>query len=472
MRETDEALQTGGLVQSVDYTGEWWLPQDPGQRVAGVLHFTGSDAPRLMLIGSFRDSSTMGQAFRTPIILGETDRASQVTLYGCLETRTTLGTLYTAEFVAEAILEGHHFETRESVAFRSLSVSYDNLIDWTGVSGLRTTVERLENGLRLGSSYQAPADFAVHVSGRTIRLEHHFTASGSRTGRLLWEQQSFVEVEPQDPTTLERLLADTFYHIRNFISLGVGKPVRERAVQGEVGGTQNEERVRVKVYYPVVGGESESGTIHPGNMLFSLRDIAESYEGCLAAWFQKAETLRPVYDLYFATLFSPSMFLETHFLNLAQAAESYHRRTRATALMPAGPFAEVLSMLRATLAQSGLSKELHDALSAKLQYLNEPALRRRLEELLKELTDLATTFIPNQVTFARSVADTRNYHTHYSPELEAKAARGSQMLTLVEQLTFLLQACFLVEMGLPRDKIAALLDRNQRIAYFRTRFQS
>ena len=66
--------------------------------------------------------------------------------------------------------------------------------------------------------------------------------------------------------------------------------------------------------------------LYPYDMLFTFKDISDRFEILLKNWFEKADTLGPVYDLYFGTLYNPRMYLQHQFLSLIQAIEVYHRR--------------------------------------------------------------------------------------------------------------------------------------------------
>ncbi len=61
-------------------------------------------------------------------------------------------------------------------------------------------------------------------------------------------------------------------------------------------------------------------------MLFSLYDIESQFSLIMQRWFNSFEELDSVFNLFFSIKYKPDMYLENQFINLAQAAESYHRR--------------------------------------------------------------------------------------------------------------------------------------------------
>jgi hypothetical protein len=67
-----------------------------------------------------------------------------------------------------------------------------------------------------------------------------------------------------------------------------------------------------------------------------------------------------------------------------------------------------------------------------------------------------------QGIFADKVADTRNYFTHYSPELKEKAAlRGEELRDLRRKLRLILQICFLEQLGFSIDTITGIFKRSR-----------
>lgn len=121
------------------------------------------------------------------------------------------------------------------------------------------------------------------------------------------------------------------YHIQNFLTLGITKSVHPLAIKGitEV----NKEMINDKTNYPPVEIFYRLSdilkvpkTLPPFDMLFTFKDISGRFESFLRNWFEKLDSLEPIYDLYFGTLYNPRMYPEHRFLSLIQAIESFHQR--------------------------------------------------------------------------------------------------------------------------------------------------
>jgi hypothetical protein len=64
--------------------------------------------------------------------------------------------------------------------------------------------------------------------------------------------------------------------------------------------------------------------------------------------------------------------------------------------------------------------------------------------------------------FISRFVDSRNYYTHYSPELENKAATGTALYLLVVQLRAIIEMSLLRELGFSCEAIDAILERVRR----------
>jgi hypothetical protein len=66
--------------------------------------------------------------------------------------------------------------------------------------------------------------------------------------------------------------------------------------------------------------------------------------------------------------------------------------------------------------------------------------------------------------FTKLALDTRNYFTHWNPKLEARAAKGEQLVALTRAVKLLFEITLMMELGFTKTDIAHnALDTNQRL---------
>jgi hypothetical protein len=283
-------------------------------------------------------------------------------------------------------------------------------------------------------------------------------------------QNTFLKVEPPHACHIDDYFKNFFYHIQNFISLGVGKAVYPLVMKGK------NEKCNVEfdkgqivyndieVFYRAREFQETSKKLHPLDMVFFLGDIKDDLERYLDNWFKKAQLIQPVYDLYFATLYSPKMYLQHEFLSLIQALEVYHRRVYGGKYISDASFKDIYVKLVGAIPE-GTAEDFKASLKGKMNYLHEYSLRKRLKKITDNLNSVIGILIKNTDAFIDDVENTRNFLTHYDKSLDGKGKTGNELYVLTEKTKFLLEMCFLLEMGMPMDKIKNLADRNQRYQY-------
>jgi len=190
-------------------------------------------------------------------------------------------------------------------------------------------------------------------------------------------------------------------------------------------------------------------------MLLPFQDLRQTNtaETLFENWFQKEEVLRPVYDLLLSTVYSPGQHVQSTFLSLAQALESFHRRVHGGNYLSEEGYSSIKNALIAAIP-AGIDEKLSGKLKAMLQYANELSLKSRLDDLLEgirrdHLDNLAGTDDPRR--FVRSLVDIRNYLTHYGEHKPSILESTTEMYNLNRRLTALLLLLILKYLGLPED---------------------
>ena len=466
-------------MDSRELKGDWWLPGKPSCKVSGTLSFGGDDTPRLSLIGtllSFDEYRSLPRNFAPPIILGRSATGEQVTLYRCHEVSTTFSSghsgISTATFIASLVFVGRHFDTPDQLLFERLAIRYDRIVDWVWISGFHFIREPESGRLRkLTVEYSLPPSILeVNVTGLAIRFIPDFYHRSTNAWHHDLQQRLFIEVQPSHPMSVEDFVEEIFYHVQNFICLGLGYPVYPVEVRATLPVSSRKPKLQesslqtVEVYYAGTQASIKDKPIYAGQMLFNFISIRNEFEQYLTSWFSKATILKPVYDLYFGTMYGSGMYPESNFLNLAQAVETYHRRVDNDegTYLKEDQFAPLRAALVKTLDGFGLSSQVRDAYKKKLKYFNEWSLRKRLKRVLKSCGKSVTLLIPNINRFVERVVTTRNYLTHYDPELKARAATGPALHSLTNQLKSVLEICLLKEIGFSEEKREQIINDTLR----------
>jgi hypothetical protein len=396
-------------------------------------------------------------------ILGLSTDGKSFTLERCLPTGWGFGGIVTEQFAPAVILEGAHYAEGEAVLFDELLVQYTQLDAWVATSGLTLEFEsESETIAGINIAFRPPEPVTVQLADFKFEVDFRWTLKHpAPLGTAVdLAQHAALTLAFAKPAPLERCF-DLVYQLRNFIALGVGRPVTPTTVRGTVlrphgvereFGERQPPRLGMNIFFRLPD-VPEVRQAHPAEMLFTLADARDRFAQLVENWFGKQELLRPVFDLYFGAIYNRQAFLEQRFLSLMQAIETFHRRTSTeTELPPTDHERRLEEILTA-------APEMHrDWLSGKLTYSNELTLRKRLSDVLGRCPKVVSKLVKKK-SFIHQVYTARNYLTHYDQALEAEAPKGLDLYPLTVQLQALVEMCLFLELGFDCAEVDGFFER-------------
>jgi hypothetical protein len=216
----------------------------------------------------------------------------------------------------------------------------------------------------------------------------------------------------------------------------------------------------INVYIPHLALKDDINILDPLDILFTYKDIEENFESIFKNWLEKKSIIEPVYNLYLTVLYKKDRNLVVNFLQIIQAIETFHRRTRNNFELSEEEYNNKINSIL-----DKVPEEYKQWLQDKLHYANEINLRKRLKELCREFPEVINSYIGHIRTFANQVYCSRNYYTHYDPQSEDQAVKGRELYYITQRLKLLLEICLLKEILLSNQEIKTLIDKNERYNY-------
>jgi hypothetical protein len=192
-------------------------------------------------------------------------------------------------------------------------------------------------------------------------------------------------------------------------------------------------------------------------MLFGYGHIRDEFPVIIKNWFEKYDLLEPAFNLLFDQFYNNERFSENTFLNLAQAAETFHARTHNHTRMPKDDFNKMKTDI-----YSLVPNQYHDWLKDQFSFGNNLNLHTRLTEIVSKYSnEILDKIIGDKELFVKQVKWSRNYYTHYSSSGEKQALKGVDLFYLTEKLKIVLVCTFLIEVGFDNEKLKKLLEQNK-----------
>lgn len=470
-------------MNSFDYSGYWWLPGNEENKHFGNLSFSHNEGLTLEMFGSFSldalepgESVSLGDIKQYPVIKGITRGGKYLTLFDC----DSAGLVLSAPgFASKKFTIGYAFEETTPNTKRSPSstfykafLQYTYLPDWVGSSGIQENLFlNNETGKldRLEVTYRTPDEVVANLEKAKISIVegYNFSSRNRLTHGVSLQPIISFEIEVVDEMALEDWFTQYIEPLRDFLTLATRRPnavtrlsLYSNQNRAEASGSTLETSATT-IYYrqPVARRAREEKAVDIYNMLFGFHDISVEFEQVLNTWLSKRDKFRSTMNLFFAVENTSGTSLNNEFLNLVQALEVYHRQRFNSTIIPGSDYREK----KEEIVES-VPGEYRTWLTEQLAYGNQPRLFQRLLELSKHTEKVTSKLVTNSENFARKVTDTRNFLTHYSRRSK-NVMDDEELFRATQSLSYMIQACLMLELGLSEERIVKLFERNQRFLF-------
>lgn len=458
------------ILDEFSVRGRWFLRDHPNDVVPGELQFS-SAGIRLKLDDHFQilaaptalERILQSQPFKAPVIFGTTATGELCTLRRTFAAHIGGGE---CEFVANELLVGAHVENDAEGRVGAAMADFTHLEEWAYVPQFRFESNADQ---RNGFSFPTEPLEVLRVDDappfKSLVLRSAVQQQWRRTELHAKIRTSIrAEFSAGLSITDARMTVDS---LANLFSLLVGDavyPIKVRLIMPaelhattlDVFGALREHRTRIE-YGP--------------DMTLPLSELSEEAAGLIRKWFMQEPTLRPVYSLLLSTVRAPNQYVQSTYLSLVQAIESFHRIAYGGYYESTKAYESIEEALSRAIP-SEASDGLKSKLQVMLKYGNHFSLRKRLKDLFDRLGPTLTDKflgVEKLSDFVGSVVDLRNYLTHHdessSPGVSRIANNTVKMYNLNQRLRALTTALVFAYLGMPEHHVMKLFSiRNLNLA--------
>lgn len=425
---------------SGDFSGLWWLPDDPEKTWGGFLHLAEGQRPQLHVAGLMTGLTKRFAAITEhPVIHGVTASGKLVTLFGGTETGGQMQLF--SEVIGETIVTaprayiGNHFASEASAGFRRMSLRLTYLDAWFPAPWIDRKIEydskqRLRRGVL---TFEPGKGATVKLPFGSLTFDHNFSASGDQRRDAHFAQTAWIFAATDRRQPLQWWETTVVKPLRHLISLSTELPAWVEEIRLRPWVTKTDDEVEV-VWANDRTLEAREDP-HHAQMLLWYGDVADRLGEALTNWFAVVEAIPQVLDQFFGTFNSTRSFAQTRFTMTASAAEAYHRERIGGLDVP-----PEMHKKRMQQARQGVDKEFRSWLNERL-WRNEPTFQRRIEELCERVPEVAKLMVGDNIeAFAGPVRGARNLRTH----LGAGGEKATHNLVQMQaQLATILEAALL-----------------------------
>jgi hypothetical protein len=499
-------------MRSIEAYGSWFLSNNPDHKVSGKLTFSQSEYPKLNLtdfweqnsIKDFFEKREYPLIFGLAIIDGQTKNFS---VFNSRVTRTGSSVTLTASFF---IVGDVYFDLKDISRIDSCHIRFQYLEEWIRENGFiyEEIKQKSESSYKEGiiryvcpkpSKVAAFEGFEIHLGDIPVNIENLNFWGDFIVGECKLDLVSQKEIIIRSS---ERHLDDFFDEIdsmQQFLIFCMNRgtypkklefdyvheyevfraknwdafsPEKKFTIEPE----KKSEHKKAEVFYRSQPNWSHETKYDRSQELVPFGEIKGNFHDFYQSWRTKYPKLQTVMNLYFADIYIPLQYINTAFLNLAQAIEGFHRiGYKEGYIQDRSIKKDISKSLEDTFTKKIEEHNLtqhKNSLIGKLNHWNDLSLRERLLDLY---TDQVANCLPDSFfdeyssaeledkhkDFFKSICKTRNTLTHLSKE-SSKISEGD-LLVLIRKVRLFLQVCLLIYFDLDKDatrRIATLKLRN------------
>lgn len=465
------------LLESREWRGVWWLPEDPGTSVSGILTYTPWLGLKLELIGAFEDriwenvADAMLQSVQRretfPVIHG-TCEGQPMTLMnvspsGRQQYRTMLDAGYSEQNldVADAIF-GAHVASSSETTFSAFSCSIENLHVFAGAQStsaeMRIDSATMRPTGEASIAIQTPKPVEVSLPWGTVTLRHLVTmptqVDAYESRKVETNHSASLEFLPAEPFALDRVWGE-IYTAQDLLALAldcgpalswVSGHVSEQAEGGHVQGGPASRRVWL--FRNARGLPDRNRRLSPsGHGAFDATELP--LEEVLPRWWEVVERFQAACHMVLGSRYVEDHYLESMVVVAVASAEAFHRQ------LPDAkpPFSRDDNLRRLSKAFDTL-----DAETAKWLRSIVPggfSLAQRLDALAARLpAQTASRLLPNPKAWVKAAKESRNGLMHAGRD----EGGCDRLVATLEVTRAVVTVNLLVELGLSDQQLVNALD--------------
>jgi len=452
------------MIQEQTFKGLWSLPGSM-IKLTGFLTFDPADGPRLELVGTF---NSYWDHKPHELVLGETTQG-WITL---LDVRYDSGgsshvtKTTTAVYRPSMIFSGHRFESIDEIRFTSVSFQVFNLLEWLDIDGL--TEERKYSDYEFNYKQPVPIPFNCY-EGCECKIEFHLNGQYlNQYYKIQYEQACKVTFQYASKRNYNEILLDIFTFV-GFVTLCAYEQSYPKKIDffddSLIDGFVQEKLN--KVIPQAVECIYQNAFYSPDykirkwhQHLIRYSGIDKQFPSIIQKWFDKHKELNQVMNLLLRYFVDKYDFNTEKFMDAVRALEIFHRRNFPNHSLPESDY-EKLKVKFSSVPE--LTPDEEKWIAAKLQHGNEPFLKRRLEDLIKQYSfAYFNERVPDTKKFCRQAVDLRNHFTHFDNSSTSKALTGKELFDLTENLRLLLFSAVFNTIGITSE---AFDDTTRNLVY-------
>lgn len=431
--------------------GEWWLPEKTDDIIQGVLHLTEKGKIELRSIQRFDCSGLDFCGENYPVVNGRLSTGPKVTLINAYRNSSFHTPGYQEDHYApKAVVIGQHVDTWDFLV-KAIEADFDRVSDWFGINPFQISYPK--DHTKMAVTCEVQHFPAITVGEKSIALRYNQRMSHEKHSMSI-EYHVRAKVEFPDRIRITDAI-DELQKLSDFFTLCMGT----KCDYDNISFTYDENDQN---YLLMNRSENDAAPErkHLPPFLISYSDIGPLLSHCLESWDQRHAEIAPIID-YFVEAHDTSLHHSTvmTFLKLAQALESYSRKTWKESAEPQDAYEAKVERI---LARFDDLDEERQMLSEMLKRpgANEPSNNQRFNSMLRRTKIyLGISSSKSVGKLGYRVVTTRNYYTHFNEDLKSRIYSNIDLYYVNSLLREMLRILIMQALDIPDETIQNAMNK-------------
>jgi len=448
------------MLEPFETMGQWWIPGSKDVFSGTFRYIPQEEVLELKFIGKLEKGPIIKNI---KIINGLTVGGQYMTLLNCFAYMDSLRApgYITTKAIPQFVFVGFCFKTIEEITFNKATYSCYNNEDFMGESGFKSEHIIKDNKVEYDLSYKYPEPINFKIEDFDISTTWQITWPSIGPEIDIQEKAGFAIKSSKCHTHIE-FLNTPITRVNTLLEIIIGErvPIREVTLISEkIGRTFNDGEFYTQpisllwnqtISYPLPKRKA------PFELVFSFYEIKNEINNIIQKWHETHQRYKSAIGLFLTVQrMRRELSVEQTFLNLCRVLEVYHRLKSSETYIEPEKYEHLLENIIGVVP-----KEHKKYIRQRLQYGNELTLRKRLKMIYDLLPQKIQEKIENKDIFCEKVVNSRNYLTHFDENIKPLKLSSDEMLKYGTIMINMCKALFLLEIGIPYEKI------NQKLGDF------
>jgi len=469
-RRSQPGASRGIKLDAFESAGEWWLPDNPDDRVVGTLKYSADDGFRLSIPfgfvgGAGFDDVIVTASVQRPVVHGLLRDGRCATLLNSLRVDSTI---HLPGAGREEIHASVGFVSRVEVApnpeIDLVNVSYTHLRDWA-VWHPASAKHQAVDGRPTGSAdyhYESPpATVLADTIDWRIELVHTARLSSVSVEGFRVRHDCLLTIRPSHPMSFQSAQDDLLIPLKSFFVFCLDHGIDIGVFKFRLAGSEN----WVEVGTAQVLSTTKRDTIGEPWMLLSMPSIGDRMEDILVKWLRFEGDARRATSIATGLVANHVPHVDLGFLAAVQALEALARVGAPLTQLEEGEFRRRLELVRDSIEEGKTRRWA----CSKLKHVNFQPWGALVKRLCDDLDGYLESLAPATQVFLDDIQTNRNFYTHRDDRISGRVLEREELFLLTQGVLCLLKARILRLLGFSTEEIRSLMNDCQGTLQWRFR---